>query len=66
MKGVFLSCSLTYFASENLEGSYRLFSMVFSYSLICVNFLFYPKLMYTKNILENIRTKKFHFWKLFL
>ena len=39
MKGVFLSCSLTYFASENLEGSYRLFSMVFSYSLICVNIL---------------------------
>ena len=29
MKGVFLSCSLTYFVSENLEGSYRLFSMVF-------------------------------------
>lgn len=29
MKGVFLSCSLTYFVSENLEGSCDSVSMVF-------------------------------------
>lgn len=29
MKGVFLSCSLTYFISKDLKGCYGLFSMVF-------------------------------------
>ena len=29
MKGVFLSCSLTYFISKDLKGSYDSVSMVF-------------------------------------